>query len=230
MTSAWRLAEVAVTSVTQVASICGGPAALAAGTSKSAATTTAAATRRTCPPRPGTPTPAMRNPLISLYRLKPRPRLLDAADRGRRQPAGAAGAYRRLRCLPWAPRFLPFLAAFPHCALHHRASFRSALAVVGAVDWALARGCPQMSVELTNRPFWPPCISRTNLETGASGTASKVFAEAALDGVDPAGHFGVDLAVQGEDEVGEVVAGGSQVDRAFQGLVEQRGVSRGSWP
>ncbi len=35
--------------------------------------------------------------------------------------------------------------------------------------------------------------------------------------------FEVDEAVQGEDEVGQVVVGGAQVDRAFQGFVEQRG-------
>jgi hypothetical protein len=33
----------------------------------------------------------------------------------------------------------------------------------------------QRSLELTRRPFLPPCISRVNLVTGASGTASKVF-------------------------------------------------------
>jgi hypothetical protein len=29
-------------------------------------------------------------------------------------------------------------------------------------------------LEFSSRPFLPPCMVRTNLETGASGTASKV--------------------------------------------------------
>ena len=47
-----------------------------------------------------------------------------------------------------------------------------------------------------------------------------------MDGVDAGDRFEVDadFAVQGEDEVGQVVAGGPQEDRALERFGEQRGV------
>ena len=62
------------------------------------------------------------------------------------------------------------------------------------------------------------------LETGASGTVSKVVRRPAMDGVDVAVEGDVDLAVEGGDDVGEsaLVGAGAQVDRAFEGLFEQR--------
>ncbi len=45
------------------------------------------------------------------------------------------------------------------------------------------------------------------LETGASGTVSKLCEAAAGDGVDPADEGDVDLAVEGGDDVGELVPG-----------------------
>lgn len=66
-------------------------------------------------------------------------------DRARLQPAARNGGLKR-RNLPFCPRKL-----------------------------ALARFVPrQIFRELTIRPFFPPCISRTNLLTGASGIDSKV--------------------------------------------------------
>ena len=62
-----------------------------------------------------------------------------------------------------------------------------------------------------------------NLESGASGTVSKVVRMPGLDGVDEADRGDVDLAVEVGDDVGQRVAAvGAQVDRAFQRLVEQR--------
>ena len=49
-----------------------------------------------------------------------------------------------------------------------------------------------------------------------------------MDGVDVADEGDVDLAVQGGDDVGELVAtAGAQVDGAFEGLFEQRGLGFG---
>ena len=59
--------------------------------------------------------------------------------------------------------------------------------------------------------------------TGASGTASKLVRVPPWTESTRAGEDDVDLAVEVGDQVGERVAGGAQVDRAFQGLVEQRG-------
>jgi hypothetical protein len=50
-------------------------------------------------------------------------------------------------------------------------------AVKAAVAFGLAL---QSSVLLTRSPFLPPCMVKTNLETGASGTASKVLRILAL--------------------------------------------------
>ena len=63
--------------------------------------------------------------------------------------------------------------------------------------------------------------------TGASGTVSKLVRRRAVDGVDLAVEIDVDLAVEGGDEVGQLVRGGAQVDRAFEGLFEQRGFGLG---
>ena len=61
-------------------------------------------------------------------------------------------------------------------------------------------------------------------ELGHRGVGDRVEAgaDAAVLGVDPADQVDVDLAVQGDDQVGQRVGGGAQVDGAFQGLVEQR--------
>ena len=60
--------------------------------------------------------------------------------------------------------------------------------------------------------------------TGASGTASKVLRIRPFDRVDVADQVDVDLAVvQGGDQVGELVFGGAQEDRAFERFVEDRG-------
>ena len=48
-----------------------------------------------------------------------------------------------------------------------------------------------------------------------------------LIGVDAAVQDDVDLAVQVGDQVGQLVGGGAQVDRAFERLVEQRRDGRG---
>ena len=66
-----------------------------------------------------------------------------------------------------------------------------------------------------------------NLETGASGTVSKVVRRPPLTVSIVAVEVDVDLAVEGGDDVGQLVRGGAQVDRAFQGLVEQRGLGLG---
>ena len=42
-----------------------------------------------------------------------------------------------------------------------------------------------------------------------------------MEGVDPAHHVDVDDAVQGRDQVGQLMVGGAQVDRAFERFVEQ---------
>ena len=75
---------------------------------------------------------------------------------------------------------------------------------------------------LTSRPFLPPCIFRTNLVTGASGTTSKVLRMPPLtESIRPASSTS-NWPLQGGDQVGQRVVGGAQVDRAFQRLVEQR--------
>ena len=58
-------------------------------------------------------------------------------------------------------------------------------------------------------------MSTTALVTGASGTSLEGRPDAAVGGVDPGGGLDVDEAVQGEDEVGQVVVGGAQVDGAW---------------
>ena len=67
------------------------------------------------------------------------------------------------------------------------------------------------------------------METGASGTGRRGCGSGAFDGVDEADEDDVDLAVEVGDDVGEFAfaAVGSEVDRAFEGLVQQWGVSDG---
>ena len=65
------------------------------------------------------------------------------------------------------------------------------------------------------------------LETGASGTVSKVVRIRFVDRVDPAVEFEVDLAPAGGDDVGQSVGGGAQIDRTFQRLFKQRGFGLG---
>ena len=76
---------------------------------------------------------------------------------------------------------------------------------------------------LTISPFWPPRMLTITLVSGTSGASSTLARSPPLIGVDPHRRFGIDLAVQGEDDVGEVVVGAAQVDRAGERLVEQRG-------
>ena len=59
-------------------------------------------------------------------------------------------------------------------------------------------------MEFSRRPLLPPSRLRVNLETGASGTVSKVVRMLAVDGVDVADEVDVDLAVEGGDDVGEL--------------------------
>ena len=59
--------------------------------------------------------------------------------------------------------------------------------------------------ELTIRPFLPPCIVRTNFETRGVGDRFEAGADAAFVGVDAGDRFDVDEAVQGGDQVGQVV-------------------------
>ena len=47
-------------------------------------------------------------------------------------------------------------------------------------------------------------------------------AQATGDGVNPGDGVDVDDPMQGGNEVGQVVVDGSEVDRSFEGLVEQR--------
>ena len=83
---------------------------------------------------------------------------------------------------------------------------------------------------LTIRPFLPPCMSRTNLETGASGARFEAGADAAPVGVDAADDVDVDDPVEGHHQVGQLVVGGAQVDGAFSGFVKQRGDQASAWP
>ena len=59
--------------------------------------------------------------------------------------------------------------------------------------------------------------------TGTSGTVFERRPQAALlDAVDLAGELEVDLALEVDDEVGQLVGGGAQVDVAPERLVQER--------
>ena len=77
--------------------------------------------------------------------------------------------------------------------------------------------------ELTSRPCLPPLEGQAELAHRGIGKRVVGGAHAAVLGVDAADHLDAHASARElGDQVGQFVAGGAQVDRAFQGLVQQR--------